>query len=63
MQRRNALFELLYRKSTSFYLTCVPRPLQWAMEVFLLMMVRVSKNSTDQAQTSGCSKQYHTPGS
>lgn len=40
MQRRTLLFDLLYRKTIAVYIACVPKPVQWVMEVALLLMVR-----------------------
>ena len=39
MLRRNAVFELVYRKTMTAYVMCVPTVLRWFMEVALILMV------------------------
>ena len=45
MFRRNALFDLIYRRIVESYAVNVPTTLQWIMEMTLLLLVRVDKCS------------------
>ena len=45
MFRRNALFDLIYRRIVESYVVYVPTTLQWIMEMTLLLLVRVDKCS------------------
>ena len=38
--RRNAVFDIIYRKAMTTYVMYVPTALRWFMEVSLILMVR-----------------------
>ena len=45
MLRRNALFDLIYRKVMATYAVYVPTTLQWIIEMTLLLLVRDNTSS------------------
>ena len=42
VRRRNAVFLVIYRKTTRIYPACVPRAVRWLFEALFLIMVRSS---------------------